>query len=31
MIAFLLGVILGVVFGAALVFLLALYGLDQWP
>ena len=31
MIAFLLGVFLGVVFGAALVFLLSLYGLDQWP
>ena len=31
MIAFLLGVLLGVVFGAALVFLLARHGLDEWP
>lgn len=31
MIAFVLGVLLGIVMGIAAVFLLALYGLDQWP
>ena len=31
MIAFFLGVILGIVLGIAAAFLLALYGLDQWP
>ena len=31
MIAFVLGVLLGIVLGIAAAFLLALYGLDQWP
>ena len=31
MIAFVLGVLLGIVMGIAAAFLLALYGLDQWP
>lgn len=31
MIAFFLGVILGVVFGLAAAFLMALHGMDQWP
>ena len=31
MIAFFLGVILGVALGIAAAFMLALYGLNQWP
>ena len=31
MIAFFLGVLLGIVLGIAAAFLLAMHGLDQWP